>query len=162
MALHAEEERLCRLTNDPGGLYRCLGNQAIVLRQQGDLDGAIRINKEVELICRRLNAPIGLQACIGNQGVIHMFMGDMNKALASLRTQEGMCRELNRPQNLIISLANQARILAYSVGRPAEAAAKADEAYMLSKATGLSPLVEQIGSMLADIRRLIEATDLHP
>ena len=60
MRLHKEEEAICRRLNDPAGLHRSLGNQALILQATGDLDGAMRLHKEEEAICRRLNDPAGL------------------------------------------------------------------------------------------------------
>ena len=39
MALHKEEERLCRELDDKHGLLMSLGNQAVILYYRGDLDG---------------------------------------------------------------------------------------------------------------------------
>jgi hypothetical protein len=50
-----------------------LGNQALILRAAGDLDGAMRLHKEKEAICRRLNDPTGLAISLVNQGSLLAF-----------------------------------------------------------------------------------------
>jgi hypothetical protein len=60
MRLLKEQEAICRRLNDPVGLNTSLGNQALILQDTGDLDGAMRLLKEEEAVCRRLNDPSGL------------------------------------------------------------------------------------------------------
>ena len=45
-----------------------LGNQAVILKATGDLEGAMRLHKEEEAICRRLNDPAGLASQPGQPG----------------------------------------------------------------------------------------------
>ncbi len=100
-----------RRLNDPAGLQRSLGNQALILRATGDLDGAMRLLKEQEAICRRLNDPAGLSACLGNQALILQDTGDLDGAMRLHKEEEAICRRLNDPAGLQRSLGNQAVIL---------------------------------------------------
>ena len=111
MALHKEQEAICRRLNNPDGLQRTLGNQALILQAQGDLAGAMALHKEEEAICRRLNNPDGLQASLGNQALILQAQGDLAGAMALHKEQEAICRRLNNPNGLRASLGNQALIL---------------------------------------------------
>ena len=73
MRLHREKEAICRRLNDPAGLSSSLGNQALILKATGDLDGAMRLHREEEAICRRLNDPAGLSRSLYNQGLLLAF-----------------------------------------------------------------------------------------
>jgi len=73
MKLHKEAEAISRRLNDPAGLQRSLGNQALILQDQGDLEGAMKLHKEAEAISRRLNDPEGLSRSLLNQGSLQAF-----------------------------------------------------------------------------------------
>jgi len=47
-----------------------LGNQALILKAQGDLAGAMALHKEEEAICRQLNNPDGLAISLVNRGLL--------------------------------------------------------------------------------------------
>ncbi len=100
-----------RASGEDARLQGCLGNQALVLRATGDLDGAMRLLKEQEAICRRLNDPAGLSRSLGNQALILQDTGDLDGAMRLLKEQEAICRRLNDPAGLQASLGNQAVIL---------------------------------------------------
>jgi tetratricopeptide (TPR) repeat protein len=111
MALHKENEQICRQSGDLDGLQRTLGNQALILRDRGDLDGAMALLKEQERICRRLGNLDGLQRSLANQAVILRDRGDMDGAMALLKENEHTWRELGNLDGLSVSLGNQALIL---------------------------------------------------
>ena len=67
MALHKEQERIYRELGDKNGLSYSLGNQALILQERGDLDGAMVLHKEEERICRELGDPDGLSISLANQ-----------------------------------------------------------------------------------------------
>ncbi|NIN98726.1 MAG: hypothetical protein GTO49_27890, partial [Anaerolineae bacterium] len=67
---HKEEERICRELGRKDGLAICLGNQALILKDRGDLDEAMALHKEEERICRELGRKDGLATCLGNQALI--------------------------------------------------------------------------------------------
>jgi hypothetical protein len=54
-----------------------LGNQALILRATGDLDGAMRLLEQQAAISRRLNDAAGLQASLGNHALILTDTGDL-------------------------------------------------------------------------------------
>jgi len=100
-----------RATGDQTNLSDCLGNQALILKNRGDLDGAMARYEEQEGICRELGNNDGLQACLGNQAVILSARGDLDGAIALHREQERICCELGNKDGLSNSLAGQALIL---------------------------------------------------
>ena len=104
-------ESICRRLNNPDGLQRRLGNQALILQLQGDLAGAMALHKESEAICRRLNNAAGLQASLGYQALILKLQGHLADAMALHKEEESICRRLNNPDGLQASLGNQALIL---------------------------------------------------
>jgi len=81
MALHKEEERLCRQSGNRDGLQRTLGNQALILHDRGDLDGAMVLHKEKERICRQLGSVEGLARSLANQASVLRQMGRAREAL---------------------------------------------------------------------------------
>jgi tetratricopeptide (TPR) repeat protein len=111
MALHKEEERICRELGNKDGLQFSLGNQAAILYVRGDLDGAMALNKEVERICRELGNKDVLQRTLGSQAGILYARGDLDGAMALYKDQERICRELGNKDGLQESLGNQALIL---------------------------------------------------
>ena len=70
MALHKEEESLCREMGDKRGLQISLGNQAGILDDRGNPDRAIVLMKEQERLCRELCDPESLTISLANQAVI--------------------------------------------------------------------------------------------
>jgi hypothetical protein len=66
---------------DPAGLSASLGNQALILKARGDLDGAMALHKEEERICRQLNNSEGLAICLANQASALIIMNRAAEAL---------------------------------------------------------------------------------
>jgi tetratricopeptide (TPR) repeat protein len=100
-----------RSIGDRTNLQGCLGNQALILKGRGDLDGAMALHKEAERICRELGNVDGLQGCLGNRAAILYARGDLDGAMALWKEQERICRELGKVDGLQRSLGNQALIL---------------------------------------------------
>jgi tetratricopeptide (TPR) repeat protein len=147
MALLKEQERICRELGNKDGLGMSLGNQANILYDRGDLDGAIALHKEEERICRELGNKDGLSGSLGNQANILYARGNLGGAMALHKEQERICRELGNPQSLSISLANQAGILRRIPGRSPEARRLSDEALTIATRHGYQQLVPQIRSI---------------
>jgi len=152
MALHKEHERICRELGDRGGLQTSLGNQALILRDRGELDEAMALLKEQERICRELGDRGGLSRSLGNQAVILWDRGELDEAVALLKETERICRESGYPEGLAASLANQASLMAEDIGQPGEALPLVEEAYRLAADHGLTALAEEIGSIREQIR----------
>jgi hypothetical protein len=53
--------------NRAASLSNSVGNQANILADRGDLDGAMALYKEQERICRELGNPEGLSISLANQ-----------------------------------------------------------------------------------------------
>ena len=100
-----------RRTGDRANLEGALGNQALILRRRGDLDGAMRLHKESERVCRELGNKDGLQTCFGNQALILRARGDLDGAMWLHKEEERICRELGNKDGLGRTLGNQANIL---------------------------------------------------
>jgi hypothetical protein len=101
-----------RQTNDWASLSASLNNQAVILDDRGDLEGAMVLHKEQERICRELGDKAGLQRTLGNQAAIIHTRGDLEEAMALYKEQERISRELGDKAGLGGSLHNQALILA--------------------------------------------------
>jgi hypothetical protein len=71
--LAGQQVEVLKQQQDLSALSICLGNQALILQAQGDLEGAMRLLKEKETIRRRLNDPNGLALSLTNQSVLLAF-----------------------------------------------------------------------------------------
>jgi tetratricopeptide (TPR) repeat protein len=100
-----------RIDGDDINLHAIEMNRALLLRRQGDLDGALAAMKEGEKIFRRRNNLDALHRSLGNQALILSDQGDLPGAMALHREEESLCRQLNDPESLQSSLNNQAIIL---------------------------------------------------
>jgi tetratricopeptide (TPR) repeat protein len=100
-----------RRTGDRSRLQKCLGRQATVLWRRGDLDGAMKLNKEVERICRELGDPAGLSISLGNQYNILYRRGDLDGAMKLQKEVDRICRELGDPARLSRALWGQALLI---------------------------------------------------
>ena len=100
-----------REVGDNASLQACLGNQALILKARGDLEGALALHKEQERICRELGDPDGLHRSLGNQANILYARGDLDGAMALYKEKERICRELGNLASLQVCLGNQALIL---------------------------------------------------
>lgn len=148
-----KQERICRESGDPAGLSASLGNQANVLDDRGDPDGAMALYEEVERICREIGEPGSLQRALGNQAVILNARDELEGAMARLTEGEHICREIGDPEGLALSLVRQASILGLAMGRPQEARTMAEEAYRLASQHGLTDLAKQTQAILQMMRR---------
>jgi tetratricopeptide (TPR) repeat protein len=98
-------------TNDFDSVQTNLGNQSEILLLQGDLDGAMKLNKEKEQIARKLGRLDSVQRSLGNQAIIHKLRGDSSSAMTLLKEQEDLCRQQNNVDSLAVCFGNQAEIL---------------------------------------------------
>lgn len=96
MDLYKETEQICRELGNKDGLQTSLGNQAGILYDHGDLDGAMTLFKEKERICREL----------GNKA-------RLARSLVNLATL--LARNLDRPREAL-PLAEEAYRLATQHG----------------------------------------------
>ena len=80
MALHKEVERICRELGDRAGLAATLGNEALILRARGDLDGAMALRKVEERTFRELGDPARLATSLANQASLLHKMGRPREA----------------------------------------------------------------------------------
>jgi tetratricopeptide (TPR) repeat protein len=100
-----------REEGDESRLLGALGNQAVLLKDRGDLDNAMALLKEAERICRRLGKKDGLLRTLGNQALILQSKGELEDAMALLLEQERLCRELGSSEGLEAALGNRGVIL---------------------------------------------------
>jgi tetratricopeptide (TPR) repeat protein len=100
-----------REQGDRARLSAVLGGHAMILRDRGDLDGAMALHKEEERLCRELGDKDGLQRTLGNQALISYDRGDLDGAMALHKEEERLCRELGNKAGLAETLGNQAVIL---------------------------------------------------
>jgi len=111
LAVRAALAEHFRQIGDVNNLAACLGGQAAILREHGDLDKAMELLMEQERICRGLGDKDCLQASLSGQAAILQARGDLDKAMELYKEQERICRELGNKTGLSISRGNQAMIL---------------------------------------------------
>lgn len=87
-----------------------LGTQAVILRNRGDLEGALALHKQEEKLCRKTGDKHGLQRTLGNQALILRMRGDLKGALSLLKDQESLCRKIGEKAGLAGSLNGQALV----------------------------------------------------
>ena len=87
---------------------RSLAGQAVILKDRGDLEGAMQLCKQQEQIYRELGNKDGLSASLGIQALILKDRGDIEGAMQLLKQEEQICRELENIEGLATSLGNQA------------------------------------------------------
>jgi tetratricopeptide (TPR) repeat protein len=112
MALHKQQEQICRELGNKDGLQASLGGQAIIFYAWGRLEEAMELYKKQEQICRELGTKDGLQASLNNQALILADWGRLDEAMELNKQKEQICRELGNKDGLQASLGNQALILA--------------------------------------------------
>jgi nephrocystin-3 len=131
-----------RAAGDLNNLQTTLGNQALILKARGDLDGATALHKEEERLCRQLGNLAGLQRTLGNQALILADRGDLDGAMVLLKDVERICRQLGLVSGLATCLANQA-VTALLRFRVVSAWLLATQAHRLARHHGLTLLTRQ-------------------
>ncbi len=79
-----EQEAICRRTSNTIGLAACVGNRAIALRYQGDLDGALAAVDEQLRIAQASGNGQGALFATANRGELLGLLGRVPEALAAL------------------------------------------------------------------------------
>jgi len=92
-------------------LATSLGNQALILKDRGDLDGAMQLLKEQERICRELGKKHLMQISLRDQALILLIRGDMDGAKQLCKEAEQICRAFGYKGGLGKVLGYQAVIL---------------------------------------------------
>jgi tetratricopeptide (TPR) repeat protein len=136
MAMHKEEELLCRESGNKPVLQHALGAQGTILQTRGDLDGAMALYQESERLSRELGDMAGLQGSLGRQGLVLEHRGDLEGAMALYQRSERLCRELGDRDGLQASLTNQSRVL-YARGDFDGAMELLQESERLCRETGI-------------------------
>lgn len=88
-----------------------LGDQALILRDWGQLEQAMKLRKQEEKIALELEDKAGISRCYSNQALILMDWGQLEQAMELQRKQEKLCEELDDKAGLQMSYRNQALIL---------------------------------------------------
>ena len=77
---------------DNAGLQASLGNQAVILQDRSDLDGAMALHKQKEQFCRELAIVQGLAISLANQGLIlGLNLGRRNEGMAKAEEALRLC-----------------------------------------------------------------------
>lgn len=79
-----EQEAICRRINDQVGLAACVGNRAIVLRYQGDINGALACVEEQLQLAQASNNAQGVLFATANRGELLGLLGRVPEALEAL------------------------------------------------------------------------------
>lgn len=102
---------LYRRKQDYQGLQAALTAMALLHKDLGELDNAIRLLEEQEFICRNMGYKEWLSRSLVVHAMILYDRGYMDGAMQLLREHESICRELNDKAGQRYSLSNQANIL---------------------------------------------------
>ena len=145
-------------------LAAALGNQAMALRAQGDLEQAMALRREEERIFRERGDRAGLAVSLGNQANILYERGRPDEALGLQKNREKLCRELGSNGGLALSLAAQA-VIFQERGEPGKATMLLEEAERLFRqlgdTNGLAGTLNEQALILEEAGRLDEALTLN-
>lgn len=83
-AMLDEQEQVCRRTGDAVGLAACVGNRAIVLRYQGDLEGSLRCLDEQLTVATQSGNAQGALFATANRGEVLGLLGRVPEAMQAL------------------------------------------------------------------------------
>ena len=111
MALHKEEESICRDLGDLAGLQASLGNQALILKAWGKLDEAMALMKEQERICRELGDVARLANTLYYETLCLRDLERSEEALVVSAEEETLRRQLGQTADLADCLSVRAGIL---------------------------------------------------
>jgi len=150
-----EQESICRELGNKYELQKSLVNQGIILKLRERLEEAMALYKEAEHICRESGYKHFLQVSLGNQANIYEAWGRISEAMSLHKEKEKICRELNAPSDLAICLGNQAILLAWDLGKPAEALPLAKEAYELTIKHGLAAIFQDKKTIFDTIKKMV-------
>jgi tetratricopeptide (TPR) repeat protein len=118
MTLLKKQEELCQAVSRLGltmprlshGLAACLGQQASILRDRGDLEGALALHRDQERICRQCNDKDILQSCLADMAMVLRAQGKLEIATTMLDGAEQLARELANKYVLARILGNRGAI----------------------------------------------------
>ena len=95
----------------PPGPPEHVQNQAKLLQDRRDPDGAMAVHKRAERLCRKLGNKEGLSYSLGSQALILQRRGDLDRAMALHKEAENLYGELGNRDGVALSLRNQAKLL---------------------------------------------------
>jgi hypothetical protein len=90
LALHREEERICRQLGNLDALQTNLGNQGVILTELGQLQEALTLQRQKEQICRRLGNAAGLARALANQALVARLNDDLLEATRLLEQAQAI------------------------------------------------------------------------
>jgi hypothetical protein len=91
--LTRQREEICRRRCDMLGVSRCLGNQAMLLRANGEWLEALRLFEEEAVICRQLNDPPGLLHALRYLALVNEALQNHAQALERAREAQRVALE---------------------------------------------------------------------
>lgn len=162
LAIHKEQELLCRSRGDTRVLQHALMGQANILYDRHDMIGALELFKEQEKICREGGYQKYLATSLSNQGSVNSFLGDMNTAMRQYQEAKQIFLDLGDKAGLSGILGNQASILT-EWGAFDKALELAKEQEIISNELGdLSTMKNALGNQghifesLGDVNKVVE------
>ncbi len=84
-----------------GGMIVSLHNQAKVIQDRGDIDGAMALYQEAERLCRALGDKDGLSYTLGSRALILQDRGDRDSAIALHKEAQRLYHELGNRQGVV-------------------------------------------------------------
>ncbi len=148
-----------RASGDQAGLQRALGERALLLINRSDngtdqnlLGEAGALLAEQEAICRATDNLAGLAQAVGNRAIVQRYSGDLPGAMASLDEQLRLAHEAGDAQGVLMATANRGEVLGL-LGRIPEAIEALTAARQTAAQYGLTPMVQQLDAMIANLRR---------
>ena len=147
----SEQERAAREGHRWPSLIMCLLDQASLLMEQSDADGAMERLVEAEAIAQRIDDADALQAVLGSQARVCALGGEYTAALERYAHTRAICRQHRLYTGLARALLGAAEILSGNLGNHEEALPLLNEALRVARRGHDEDLVQRAKQARAEV-----------
>jgi len=98
MALHRKAEALCIELGNKDDLQRSYGNQAVILKDWGQLEEAMALHRKAEALCIELGLRSSLGYCYWNWGLLAREQQDRDTERKRLKEALQIFTDLSMPR----------------------------------------------------------------
>jgi tetratricopeptide (TPR) repeat protein len=154
LALTVPLEGAARSARDPGRLQASLGLRARLLRERGELDGALEALRQQEAVCRPWGDRAALAACLGGQGIVLRDRGDLDAASALFLEEKALCEAIDDLAGLAANLGHRGIVAALRQSRDEAIGLFREQEAICRRLGDLATLGEALGNLGVVLRAL--------